>query len=137
MQDGLALFGAGGLASAATAEHASEEVADVGAATAALSEAVLAVLVVELALFGIAECLVSQVELLELFLVATSVGMVLKGELPESFLDLVTACSFLDAQEVVELLVIDFLFGTASSTAATHFFKSPEWESTASKEHVF
>jgi len=78
-----------------------------------------------------------HVELLELFLISTSVGMVGHSELPISFLDLISGCLLINAEQIIELLSIRCLFLLATSST-THIFEatSTEGESATTEKHI-
>ena len=142
VHDGLALLGALGTATTtatASEETAKEVVHTTGMTTATLLDAVLTVLVVKFALLTIAEHLVSGLNLLELLFITTTIGMVSSGELEVSLLDDAEISILIDAKDLVELGVVDFL-GRATTTHAwhaAHLLKITEGETSASasKEH--
>lgn len=88
VHDRLALFGAlrSSAASAAhAAEHATKEVIHATwVTTTTFLDSFLSVLVVKVSLLSITEHFICSLDLLELFLVTTSVGVMLNGELAES-----------------------------------------------------
>lgn len=120
---GLALLGArrSTTGSAAAAEEAAKQVVHaVGVATTAVLDAIFTVLVVKLALLAVAEDLVGTLDLLELVLITTAIGMVSPGQLEVRLLDGLEVCVFVDAQNFVELGVVDLLGRAAASRHATH-----------------
>ena len=139
MQDRLALLGA--LRSPSTthsthSEHAAEEVAEVGTATSAtFSETLLTIGIVDFTFLWIREHLVSHVELLELFLVATSVGMVGHSQSSVGLLNLVSCRLLVNTEQIIELLGVYWLFLLLGS-ATTHFFEVAEGESSTTEKHV-
>jgi hypothetical protein len=78
-----------------------------------------------------------HVELLELFLISTSIGMVGHSELSVSFLDLVSGRLLINAEQIIELLSIRCLFLLATSST-THIFEAAttEGESSTTEKHV-
>lgn len=134
----LHLLGAGLLSPAAAhAEHLTKNVVHAVRTAAALLEALLAVFIVNVAFVLVTQDFVRGLQLLELLRVAATIGVVLEGEFPECLSDFVHSGRFLNAEERVELGVVDLLRGSAS---AAHFLKSAahstEWEAAAAKEHV-
>ena len=136
----LALLGSGGTALATASEHRREEVMGVTAAAATLLDAILTILVVQLALLFVAENFVGALNLLEFILVATAIGMVSSGELEVGLFNRVEVGFLVHSEYLVELRVVDFL-GRAAATHsghAAHLFKVSKWEtssSSSSKEH--
>lgn len=78
-----------------------------------------------------------HVELLELFLISTSVGMVGHCEPSVSPLDLISGCLLINAEQIIELLGIRCLFLLATSSS-THIFEAAatEGESSTTEKHV-
>lgn len=78
-----------------------------------------------------------HVELLELFLISTSIGMVGHSQLSVSFLDLISGCLLVNAEQIIELFSIRCLFLLATSST-THIFEAAttEGESSSTEKHV-
>ncbi len=139
MQDRLAFLGPLRFAPSAHSghpEHASKEVAEVStAATATFPESLLTIGVVDFAFLRVREDLVGHVELLELLLITTSVGMVGHCQPSVGLLDLVSCRLLVNTQQIIELLSIRSLFLATRSTTA-HLFEVAEGESSTTEKHV-
>jgi hypothetical protein len=77
-----------------------------------------------------------HVELLELFLISTSVGMMSHCEPSVSFLDLISGCLLIYAEQIIELLSIRCLFLLATSSTTHIFEAATEGESSTTEKHV-
>jgi len=123
----------------ATHEHIEDVVhAATVAATSALFKAFLTVLIVDGSLLFIGQNFVGTLELLELLGVATTIWMVLKGSLSESFLNLVGGSILCYSKQFVVLVVVDF-FGGATFLTTSHSAHTAEGEpsaAAAAEKHV-
>lgn len=142
MHHWLALLGPGWstTATTATSEHLTEQVVHATGVRASLLNAILAILVVELALFSVLKHLVGALNLLELFLVATSVWMVRPRQLVICLLNRIKVSRLLDSEDLVEFLIVNFLGWTPTTTSHSwHVIETSKWKASstaASKEHV-
>ena len=111
----LALLRARLLLPAVATSH--EHLKNVGhvSTAASFSKSLLAVLVIHLSLLGIAQNLVSNAQLLELPGVTSLVRVLLERLFPEGLLNFILRGFFVDAQEIIELLIVDFLLFSSAS----------------------
>lgn len=147
VHDGLALLGLRGAATATsrttTTEHLAEQVIHAAATAATFLKAILTVAIVSLALLTVAEDFIGLLNLLELFLITTTIGMMSPGEFEVGLLNDTELSILFNAKSLVETCVIDLLRGataTGHAAEAGHIFltHASEWEATSSssKEHV-
>lgn len=140
MHHGLAFLGSLGSPAASTTtttKHLTQQVVHAAGVRTALLNAILAILVVEFALFTVGEHLVRTLNLLELVFVTTTVWMVRPSQLMVSFLDRVEVSLLVNSQDLVELFIIDFFRWAASATHTWHIIEASKWKasSSSSKEH--
>ena len=140
MHHGFSFLGSlGSPGASTTSKHLTEQVVHATGVRAALFDAIFAILVVEFALFTVGEHLVRTLNLLELVLVATTVGMVRPSQLMVSFFDRVEVSLLVNSQDLIELFIVDFFRWTAPATTHTwHIIEASKWKapSASSKEHI-